>query len=305
MPSQAHEDLVQQILQNPTPDDAPIADRRAGFDQLLLSFPLGDDVRAESVDANGVPLDWVEAGDARGDRVVLMIHGGGGCMGTARSYREFAARVSRATGARVALPDYRLAPEAPFPAGLDDGFTAYRWLLDQGVAAERIVVCGDSGGVGLALTVVGRASDEQLPLPAGVIGFAPWIDFAVGETIAEAEDVGDPMITRGALRIFASWYLGEHRATDPVANALQRDWRDMPPLLLLAGTRDVGYRDALRMAERARAAGTPATVRTFHGLIHNWQMFPHLPDAAEALDAAARFVDERLPDDAELTKEPV
>src|SRR5690349_8809459 len=103
MPSDAHEDLVQLILQGPTPDDAPIADRRAGFDGLLLSFPIADDVRAEIVDAGGVPLHWIDDGSPRTDRVVLMFHGGGGCMGSATTYREFASRVSRALGARVGL----------------------------------------------------------------------------------------------------------------------------------------------------------------------------------------------------------
>jgi monoterpene epsilon-lactone hydrolase len=305
MPSAAHQELVQLILNNPSADDAPIADRRAAFDQLLLSFPIEPDVRAASFDAGGVPLDWVVAGDEPGDRVVLMIHGGGGCMGSARTYREFASRLSRDTGARVAVVDYRLAPEAPFPAGVEDGCTAYASLLEQGIPASRIVVVGDSGGVGLALAVVGRARDEGLAAPAGVIGFAPWIDLEVGPTIAEAADVGDPMITRASLQQFAAWYLGDHRASDPLANALHRDWRGMPPLLLLAGTRDVGYRDALRLAELARASGVDATVQTLHGLIHNWQMFPHLPEAAAAISAATEFFDTQVPNDTRRTKESV
>jgi monoterpene epsilon-lactone hydrolase len=305
MPSEAHEQMVQFILENPTPDDASTADRRAGFDQFLLSMPLPEDVAVTPAEADGVALDWVSVPESRDERVVFLVHGGGGCMGSARTYREFAARIARAARARVAVPDYRLAPEAPFPAGVDDLVTAYRWLLAEGVSPAATAVVGDSGGVGIALTAVTRARDEHLAPPAAFVGFAPWIDFSVGDTIAEAEDVGDPISTPASLTFFASQYLQGHPETDPLANALHADLRGLPPLLLLAGTRDVGYGDALWLAKRARAAGVPTTVRTFHGLVHNWQMAAHLPEAADAIDAAAGFMDEHLVEITAPVKEAV
>jgi len=303
MPSEEHEQLVQLLLDNPTPDETPIEARREGFDGLLLSMPVGDDVKeSEVVDADGVPVHWVEAEGARADRVVLQVHGGGGAMGTATTYREFASRLSRGWKARVAVVDYRLAPEHPYPAPVDDCVTAYKWLLAQGVAASDVIVVGDSGGVGIALSVVLKAREEGLELPGEIVGFTPWFDLTCA-TLATEADAGDPMITKGALQAFAGWYLGGHDASDPAVNALQADLKGLPQTLFAAATRDVGYRDALAYAEKARAAGVDVTVETFHGLVHNFQMFANLPEASKVIDVTAAWVDERLSNAS--TKEPV
>jgi epsilon-lactone hydrolase len=293
MPSDAHEQLVRVILDNPTSADASLADLRADFDAFLGAQPLPDDFEVTTVNADGVSCDWVTVAGARTERVVLLLHGGGYAMGSAAGYREFASRLSRAAAARVAVIDYRLAPEAPYPAALDDAVTAYRWLLAEGVTAKQVVVVGDSGGVGFALSVVARIRDEQLDLPAGLVGFCPWVDLST-ESIAHADDVGDPISTREGLGFFAAQYLQEHSPVDPRVNLLHGNLAGMPPLLLLAGTRDVGYRDALRVAELARAAGIPVTVKTYHGLIHNFQLAAHLPEAEQALAAMGEFVDEHL-----------
>jgi monoterpene epsilon-lactone hydrolase len=303
MPSEAHEQVVQFLVDNPTPADASLSDRRTGFDQALLAMPRAADVEAETVSADGVSVDWVTVPGTRDDRVVVLIHGGGGCMGSAATYREFAGRVSRAAQARVAVVEYRLAPEAPFPAGVDDCVAAYRSILADGNAPERVIVAADSGGVGLALTVVARIRDEGIGLPAGVVGFSPWLDFAVGDSIADAEDVGDPMLTRDAHQFFAEQYLQDHPATDAAANILHADPAGLPPILLLTGTRDVVHADALRFAQLARRAGVEVTVRSFHGLVHNWVLWPDFPESADALAHLARFIDERVQDALSLTKE--
>jgi acetyl esterase/lipase len=303
MPSEEHEQLVQLLLDNPSPDDTPIEARREGFDGLLLSMPVGDDVKpSEVVDADGVPVHWVEAEGARPDRVVLQVHGGGAAMGTATTYRELASRISRRWKARVAIADYRLAPEHPYPAPLDDCFTAYKWLLAQGIPAGQIVVVGDSGGVNLALTMVAKARDEGVDVPAAVVGFTPWFDLTLAG-LADEADAGDPMITKGTLKQFAGWYLNGHSPTDPALSILHADLKGMPQTLLLGATRDVGYRDALAYAEQARAAGVDVTVKTFHGLVHNFEVFANLPEAAEAIEATGAYVDERLSNAS--TKEPV
>lgn len=305
MPSDAHERLVQLMVENPTPADATVEARRAGYDAFLGMTPVPDDARIEETDAEGVSLTWVAVPESREDRVILHVHGGGGVMGSARTYRELAARLARSAGARVAVPDYRLAPEAPFPAGIDDIVRGYGALLRQGVPSERIVISGDSAGAGFALVAITRARDEGLALPAGVVGFTPWIDLAVGETIAEAADVDDPVSTRDGMRWFSRQYLQDASPTSPLANVLHASLHGLPPLLLLAGTRDIVHGDALRMGRLARAAGVRATVRSFHGLIHNWQMAAHLPEAAEALALAGAFVTEVVGEEVALTQERV
>ncbi|ADB52424.1 alpha/beta hydrolase [Conexibacter woesei] len=295
MPSEAHEQLVQLILDNPTPADASLADLRAGFDGFLSAQPVPGEVEVEHVDAGGVPVELVGMPGATDDRIVFYLHGGGIAMGSAAGYRAFAARLSAETGARVAVVDYRLAPEAPYPAPQDDAIAAYGWLQQQGRAGDRVLFAADSGGAGFMLSVVARIRDLAIALPAGMVAMCPWIDLALGDTIAAAEDVGDPVSTVEGLRYFAGLYLQGHSPVDPVVNVLHGDLRGLPPLLVLAGTRDIGYRDGLRVAELARKVEVPVEVRTGHGLIHNYQLAAHLPEAAEAVAALGEFFDQRVP----------
>lgn len=295
MPSEAHEKVVQFLLDNPSPDDAKIPDLRAGFEAALSAMPVPDDVSAKTVDADGVSVDLVSTPAATPERVVLMSHGGGYCMGSAAGYRELAARVARTARARVAVVDYRLAPESPFPAGLEDMLTAYRWLLNDGVPAHNIALTGDSSGAGLALSVLLRARREDLDLPSAVVLFSPWVDLAVGPTQSEATDVGDPMTSREGMRYFAGEYLQGHSPEDPEINGLYADLSGLPPMLLQTGTRDVVHGDALHLAALARAAGVTVEVRTFHGLVHNWMLWPDFPESAEAIAGLAAFVDEHQP----------
>lgn len=254
MPSEAHEQLVQAFLDNPTRPDATLDDRRVGFDAYLAAQPVPEKAEVTVAELGGVPVEWVTVPGAREDRVVFYLHGGGYAMGSAVGYRGFTARVAHELRTRVVSVDYRLAPEAPYPAPFDDAFAAYRALLDDGFPAGRVIIAGDSGSVGFSLALAARVRDEGIATPAAVVGFCPWVDLAVGDTISEAADVGDPFGTRESLTFFADEYLQGHPPTDPVVNMLYSDLRELPPLLLLAATRDVGYRDALSIAERARRA---------------------------------------------------
>lgn len=296
MPSEAHEQLVQLFLDNPAPPGATLADQRAGFDAFLAAQPVPEKAEFTEASLGGVPVEWVSTAASHEDRVVFYLHGGGYAMGSVVGYRGFTSRVAQELRARVVAVEYRLAPEAPYPAGFHDAVSAYRGLLAEGVPADRIVVAGDSGSVGFVLALTTWLRDANVALPAAVVGFCPWVDLAVGETIADAADVGDPLGSREALKAFSGHYLRSHSPTDSAVNALYGELHDLPPMLLIAATRDVGYQDALTVAQLARRAGVDVTVTTHHGLFHNFQLAAHLPEAAEALAEAGAFVGRHLPD---------
>jgi epsilon-lactone hydrolase len=305
VPSEAHEDLVRTLLANPLEDDIGLDQWRESVEAALEAVPVPEDVNWERVDANGVGLEWVSAEEARDDLVILVVHGGGYILGSAQAYREYASRLSRAAGARCAVVDYRLAPEHPYPAAVDDCFAAYRWLLQEGVGADRIVLVGDSAGGGLALSMLTRSREDGTAMPAGAVAFSPWVDLS-GELLVEPHECGDPMLSVGRTRRCAEGYLDGHSAKDPNVNALFGSLAGLPPLLVFGSTRDIGYSDAVRLTLHARASGMEADLRTYHGLIHAWPLFSGLPESGEALHVAAAFVRERTVSPApQLPKEAV
>ena len=176
-------------------------------------------------------------------------------MGSAFGYRHLASALAAAADARVIVPDYRLAPEHPFPAAVEDAVRAYLWMLDSGVPAERIVLAGDSDGGGLALSVQATLKRQDLPLPGGTVLMCPGIDLSYEEEI-ELPTEPQPALSIAQLRSFAAAYLGDTSPHDEVVNALRADLTGYPPMLIQAGTGDVLGKDAHRLAEHATAAAS-------------------------------------------------
>ena len=291
MPSAEHEALVAMVQASP-PAAGTVEESREGFDAMLSMNPLPDDVKIEELNIQHINADWVSTPQSDDNRIVLYLHGGGYVIGSNTGYREFAGRLSRAARAKVLLINYRLAPENPFPAAVDDAVMSYRWLLEQGVSPERIMIAGDSAGGGLTLATLVALRDAGEALPACATCFSPWVDLEGEGDSAQPGAVDDPMVALEGLQDMARQYAGTD-LRNPLAAPLYADLSGLPPLLVFVGTREILKDDATRVVDNARAAGVDTTLSVGEGLIHVWQVFP-LPESAESLEQVSEFVGKHI-----------
>jgi monoterpene epsilon-lactone hydrolase len=264
--------------------------RDAG-EQLHGQFEPAPGTTVRPVIAGGVPSLLLGAGPVPAPTpTVLLLHGGGFVMGSAFGYRHLASALAATADACVIVPDYRLAPEHPFPAALEDALRSYVWMLDSGVAPEQIVVAGDSAGGGLVLSLQTTLKRQGLPLPGGSMLFCPGIDLGYAEDI-ELPTEPQPAISIAQLRSFAAAYLGDTSPDDEVVNGLRADLTGHPPMLIQAGTGDVLGKDAHRLAEHARRHGVDVQFELYPVTTHDFHLFwSFLPEAADALEQAGAFV---------------
>ncbi|MBK0415440.1 alpha/beta hydrolase [Chromobacterium haemolyticum] len=251
--------------------------------------------RVRKLDAQALRGEWIEpeAAERREatGRVILYLHGGGYCFCSPVTHRGVAAALAREADARAFSLDYRLAPEHPFPAAVDDALAAYQALLDEGVAADRIVIAGDSSGGGLALALLLSLRDAGAPLPAGAVLFSPWTDLAATGASLEANDASDVMLTAVAVRNFSRYYLGDAAADHPIASPLYGDYAGLPDLFIQASDTEVLLDDAARVARKASAAGVGVDFKVWRRLPHAWAtLAPMLPEARAAIKEAGGFV---------------
>jgi acetyl esterase/lipase len=264
---------------------------RAASEQRAAQFPVPPDVVCEPVAAGAAGAEWVSAPGAAQDAALLYFHGGGYYRGSLNTVREMVSRVSRAAAVRVLNVDYRLAPEHPFPAALDDAVTAYRWLLCQEVAPERVVVGGDSAGGGLAMALQLAMREGGEPLPGGSVCLSPWVDLAQSGESYRTRAGEDPSISKPYLDHAAELYLNGADARDPLASPLYADLAGLPPLLIQVGTAEVLLDDSTRLAGKAREAGVAVELNCWEGLTHVWQNNgTTLPEATEAVERIGRFI---------------
>lgn len=299
MASQQMEIVLQLLKANPlleTGDRATIQEGRAAFERAVSVIPTAPDVGCEAVVAGGVPGEWIVPPGAEESRVVLYLHGGGYVIGSVNTHRDMVSRIARAAQARALAIDYRLAPEHPFPAAVEDAMAAYRWLLASGLPAERIVIAGDSAGGGLTLATLLALRDAGDPLPAAAVCVSPWTDLAVtGESMDTKADV-DPMIRKAEAIEGAKLYLAGADPKTPLASPLYAELSGLPHLLIQVGTHETLVDDSVRLAERARAVGVDVTLEQWEEMIHVWHFFAFiLPEAQQAIDRIGQFVREHVP----------
>ena len=283
--------IVNVLRSGPALAELSIEEQRAAFDALYSRFQPAEDVRCQPVDAGGVPGEWITTPEATDERVIYYLHGGGYTLGSINTHREMISRLSRAAGARALAIDYRLAPENPFPAAVEDSTAAYRWLLSTGVDPARLLIAGDSAGGGLTVATLVALRDAGDPLPAAAVCLSPWVDLeGLGESMTTMADV-DPMVPREALLQMAKAYLGDAHPRTPLAAPLSADLAGLPLLLIQVGTAETLLDDATRLAERAKSAGVDVAIEVWDDMIHVWQLFAAmLPEGQQAIDRIGEFI---------------
>jgi epsilon-lactone hydrolase len=265
---------------------------RAGMEKVAER--VAGDVKCEPIDAGGVKAEWIVPPNAAQDRVILYLHGGGYVMGSINTHRAMVARIARAAQARALALDYRLAPEHPFPAAVDDATAAYRWLLAQGYKGPRIAIAGDSAGGGLALAALIAIRDANLPLPACGVPISPWTDMEGTGASMKTNATKDPMIpsgNNGGLFNMAKAYVGTGDPKNPLASPLHADYKGLPPLLIQVGGTETLLDDSTRVTEKARAAGVKVDLEVWDEMIHVWHVFAKLlPEGQQAIDRIGQYV---------------
>ena len=276
-----------------------LEERRAGSNLMGKRFENLEGISTESVDADGVPAEWVLA-EGTGNGVILYLHGGGYVTGSVISHRGMAANLSRTSGCRVLNVDYRLAPEHKHPAQVEDAHTAYRWLLNNDIDSSSIVVAGDSAGGGLTVATLLSARDAGDPIAAAGVCMSPWVDMeGTGESMKSKAGV-DPMVSKAGLLDMASIFLGDADPRDPLAAPLHADLTGLPPLLIIVGSAEVLLDDAYRLHEKAKAAGAESKCVEFDDMIHVWPWFaPFLPEGEAAMDMMGKFIKAKIDGEAD------
>jgi epsilon-lactone hydrolase len=273
------------------PNGKPLDAERKDWEAAARLTVLPKGARFQPVEAGGVRSEWMEMPQVNRDRVFLLLHGGGYSSGSPRTHRKLAANLSRAAFARVLTPEYRLAPEHPFPAAIKDALRVYGWLLEQGFAASNIVVGGDSAGGGLALSMLLALRDAGANLPRAAVLLSAWTDLTASAPSHTSNRKLDPQVTREALRKAALLYIGDRDPAHPNASALFADPAGLPPLLLQVGGDEVLFDDSRIFAERARLAGVDVTFQAFDGMWHVFQFqAPEVPEAQAAFNDIAAFI---------------
>ncbi|MEU7042003.1 alpha/beta hydrolase [Streptomyces varsoviensis] len=274
-----------------------LADVRLGYRKFFQdSFPAPDGVTFESVDADGVPAEIAVPEDAIPGRYMVYLHGGAYITGDPQGYRGLTGTLARRLRARVLVPDYRLAPDAVFPAPVDDSVTAYRWLLAQGAAPRNVVFAGDSAGGAMAVSALVAARDLGLPLPAASIAISPWANLEHTGASMVTLDAVDPSVSRAGLRRAAAVALGNAPLSSPLASPVFADTRGLPPVLIQIGGHEVMLSDAIRLAAKLADDAVPARLDVAPGMGHVWPLaVGHHPAADKAIADAIAFAEEHLP----------
>jgi epsilon-lactone hydrolase len=277
------------------PRPTGLTERRQRLDALGAQHALPADVRIEPASAHGVPAEWNSTPGARASHALLYLHGGGYVAGSLLSHRSMVAEAGRAAGLRCLALDYRLAPEHPFPAAVEDAVSGYRYLLDEGFAPSCIAIGGDSAGGGLAAAALVACRDQGLPMPACGWLVSPWVDLeSTGESMG-SKAARDPMVQKPYLLEIAELYLGGAGPRTPLASPLHAALHGLPPLLIQVGAAETLLDDAVMFARHAGAADVAVTLEIWPEMIHVWHLFhPQVAAGRKALTAAGDFMRRHL-----------
>jgi acetyl esterase/lipase len=269
---------------------------RAGLEAMAARLRPALEFPGMPANAGGVPAEWILPPGAPTGRVVVYFHGGCYHAGSLGTHRHLAAGIAQAGGARALVVDYRLAPEHPFPAAVEDAQAAYGWLLAEGVAPGQVVLAGDSAGGGLALATAIALRDGGQPLPAAIACLSPWTDLSLGGESVRCNARADLILGLALLQWAARLYLGDTDPSTPLASPLYAELAGLPPLLIQVGSDEILLSDSVILAAQAEAAGVDVALEIWDGMQHVWQFAArYLPEGQRAVDRIGAFVAARYP----------
>jgi monoterpene epsilon-lactone hydrolase len=287
---------VMATMKAPNIRELPIGLLRNGM-AGMMSFSLPPaGCMIESVNAGGPEALWVKAFNQNGNNkaTILYLHGGAYSMCSPQTHIGITGLLSDLSQIRILSVDYRLAPENPYPAALEDAVAAYRWLLQQGVPPKSIIIGGDSAGGGLTFATLLKLKENGDPLPAAAFAISPWVDLAAtGETVTTKADI-DPMITLAGIYYTAELYAGGADLRSPLISPLYADLSGLPPVLIHVGTSEMLHSDSLRMAEALKKAGVDCTIKEWEDLFHVFHSVVYIPEARIANEEIAAFIKKHI-----------
>ena len=288
--SEQQRDALDQLLRDgPLDLGGDVAEQRVIFEEMMAAIPVPADVTTSSETLGGIPVVKVEAAGAHPEWVIFYLHGGAYAIGTAASSVGLASDLARRAGARLVTVDYRLAPEHPHPAAIEDVLAAYRRLLDSGVTA--IAIAGESAGAGLAAATLVALKHADLPQPSGAVLMSPWADLTLSGDSISSKAAVDPALTPEGLARRAADYLGDGDPTAELVSPIFADLTGLPPLLIQAGSHEILLDDATGLAARAAAADIAVTLEVTPGVPHVFQAFAAILDEGDAaLTSAGEFL---------------
>ncbi len=272
-----------------------IDEQRRSFDEFFQAVPIADGCTLQAIPSPGPAGETIVPKGATTSRALLYFHGGGFFFGNLQSHRHLVSRLAVAAKVAAVSIDYRLAPEHPFPAALDDALAAYRWLLDQGFPPAGIVLAGDSAGGNLAAAAVLRIREEGLPMPGGLYLISPWLDLTQSGDSYVARASHDPILTREAMNEAAQLYLGKVDGRQPWASPVSGDLSGFPPLMIQVGVDEVLLSESLAFAQKAALHGVGVRLHVWPEMIHDWPLFHSaLPQGIRAIAEAGLWIKEIL-----------
>ncbi|MGG1677084.1 alpha/beta hydrolase [Neobacillus sp. NRS-1170] len=268
-----------------------IEERRQKLDAASKRLRMPKDSKVESIQIEGMYAEWISSQGSLNDKVILYLHGGGYEYCSVQTHRTLAAGIGKAAGVKVLIPEYRLAPEHPFPAAIEDAVRIYRWLLEEGFHPSNIIVAGDSAGGGLSLAAALVLREQNEPLPAGIVALSPWVDLtSSGESYKTNKDL-DPYLNVEGIWKVAREYAGRESLNHPLISPVFADLSGLPPLFIQVGSHEILQSDAELLAVQARKGGVDVSYKVWDGMWHVWQMSgDFLPEARKAIQEIGDFV---------------
>jgi acetyl esterase/lipase len=268
-----------------------LAEQRSRLEKLSRFITTPNGVSVSELSANGVQAALFDLADSK-PGIVLYLHRGAYAVGSVTSHRKFLARLAKACQMKVLAIDYRLAPEHPFPAALQDALAAYQWLFSRGYAPSNIVIAGDSAGGGLAIAALISLRDGKLPLPACAVCISPWVNLSGAEK--KSNNKHDPLLNPAILDLYARYYIGQANASNPLISPVFADLEGLPPILIQAGTNEILLSQIEEFYEKARQASVEITLDRWQGMFHVFQIIPILPETKLSLKKIANFIRNKI-----------
>ncbi|MFW9872919.1 MAG: alpha/beta hydrolase [Candidatus Thorarchaeota archaeon] len=269
-----------------------IEDGRKGLEQLAAIEQIPENVTIENITVSGIPSVWIKTPNAVEEHVILYLHGGGYVEGSINSHKGLGVRISRASKSRVLMIEYRLAPEYPYPAAIEDSVTAYKWLIDvEGINPKNIIISGDSAGGGLTATTLLKIRDTGISLPAAAVLLSPWTDLDMTGDSIRSKRRTDPFVDASGLFFMANLYVGDEDPRNPYISPLYADLKGLPPLLIQVGTAEVLLDDSIRFAEKAKNAGVDVILDAWEDMTHVFQAFAlWAPEGEKAIEKIGEYI---------------